>query len=373
MRFPLPLIAVTSLLAGLVAAAPQAAVSATTAPSGYTVSKVAGGLTKPTAMEISPDGRIFISEQTGTIRVIKQGKLLSKPFLTLKVNSQGSRGLMGVTFDPDFPATPLVYVHYTTSSSPIHNRVSRFKVSGDVASKSSERILMELDNQSQVGHQGGALHFGPDRRLYITTGDNDSGAKAQQKSNRFGKMLRINRNGTIPDDNPFASQTTGANKAIWALGLRNPFAFAFQPGTGRMVINDVGDTKWEEINDGLAGANYGWPLSEGSTTDPGFTAPLYKYGPNTSPGGCAITGGAFYNPSTVRFEAEYVGDYFFADFCSGWISALDLETNVAKVFATGSKSPVDVRVSPAGDLYFLAYGSGAKGSGTVGRIRGSFS
>src|SRR5437867_3801615 len=109
--------------------------------------------------------------------------------------------------------------------------------------------------------------------------------------NLLGKMLRINADGTIPTDNPFFNSTTGNNRAIWALGLRNPFTFAFQPVTGRMFINDVGQNVWEEIDDGIAGANYGWPTTEGPTTDPRFKTPLYAY--QHTGGACAITGGAF--------------------------------------------------------------------------------
>src|SRR5204863_5085214 len=125
--------------------------------------------------------------------------------------------------------------------------------------------------------------------------------------------------GTIPTDNPFFGTATGTNRAIWALGLRNPFTFAVQPGTGRIFINDVGQNTFEEINDGIAGSNYGWPNSEG-LRQPGDTAtsigtyrdPLFVYDHNIGPnGGCAITGGTFYNPSTAQFPGGYVGDYFF--------------------------------------------------------------
>jgi glucose/arabinose dehydrogenase len=360
------LLAVTALVSGLVAA-PQAS-EATTVLRGYKVSKVASGFTKPTALEIAPDGRIFDSEQGGKIRVIKNGKLLEKPFLTLKVNSEGSRGAMGVTFPPDFPATPHVYVHYTPAGSTIENRVSRFTVVGDAAT--NEVRIFTLGKQDEVGHQGGDLHFGPDEKLYISTGDNDNGSLAPKLDNLFGKILRINADGSIPDDNPFVDATAGPNKAIWAKGLRNPFNFAFQPGTGKMIVNDVGENTWEEINEGSAGADYGWPSTEG-TGGTGITGPIFRYGPKSTPGGCAITGGDFYNPtkSPAPFPAKYVGDYFYADFCSGWISALDFATNTPKVFATGAKGPVDLGVSKNGDLYFLTYGSGAKGSGTLGRIR----
>src|SRR5205085_4204792 len=133
---------------------------------------------------------------------------------------------------------------------------------------------------------------------------------------RLGKILRINADGSIPTDNPFLSQTTGTNRSIWALGLRNPFTFSFDPVSGRMFINDVGEVTWEEINDGIAGSNYGWPTTEGYTSDSRFRSPLYAYGHGGGNDlGCAITGGDFYNPSTSQFPAEYAGKYFFADYC----------------------------------------------------------
>ena len=216
-------------------------------------------------MQFAPDGRLFICQQTGQLRVFKNGVLLTAPFVSLSVDSGGERGLLGVAFDPDFATNQFVYVYYTVPGSPAHNRVSRFTANGDVAAAGSELVILELNNLSgATNHNGGALHFGPDGRLYIAVGENANGNHAQSMANLLGKMLRINRDGTIPADNPFFGTATGQNRAIWALGLRNPFTFAFQPGTGRMFINDVGQNAWEEINDGIAGSNYGWPTTEGT-------------------------------------------------------------------------------------------------------------
>lgn len=188
-------------------------------------------------------------------------------------------------------------------------------------------------------------------------GENATAANAQTLGNLLGKMLRINGDGTLPTDNPYYTQASGRNRAIWAVGLRNPFTFAFQPGTQRMFINDVGQNTWEEINDGVAGANYGWPDTEGPTSDARFRSPLYYYGRGE---GCAITGGTFYNPAATQFPSEYVGSYFFADFCSGWIRRLDPASgNTVTGFATGIASPVDLKVGADGGLYYLARGAGA--------------
>lgn len=337
--------------------------SAATVPSGFTDSLVAAGLTDPTAMALAPDGRIFVCEQGGRLRVIKNGALLSTPFLTVTVDSRGERGLLGVAFDPNFVSNQLVYVYYTVPS-PAHNRVSRFTASGDVALAGSETILLELPNLSTAtNHNSGAIHFGPDGNLYVAVGDNANGNNAQSFSTRLGKMLRITSTGTIPTDNPFFNQTTGDNRAIWALGFRNPFTFTFQPGTGRMFINDVGQSTWEEIDDGIAGSNYGWPICEGfcNPPNPSFRDPIFVY-QNTGID-CAITGGAFYNPTIIQFPSTFVGHYFFADFCGGWINEINPATGTGSQFATGISSPVDLKVSPDGFLYYLA-----RTSGSVSRI-----
>ncbi|MGB9155899.1 MAG: PQQ-dependent sugar dehydrogenase, partial [Chthoniobacterales bacterium] len=182
-------------------------------------------------MEFAPDGRLFVCLQTGQVRVIKNGSLLATPFLSLSVDSSGERGLIGIAFDPNFTNNHYVYVYYTVPTSPIHNRVSRFTAAGDVAASGSEVVILNLDNLSgATNHNGGGLHFGSDGKLYIGVGENANGANAQTLSNLLGKVLRINSDGSIPTDNPFYNSASGNNRAIWALGLRNPFTFAFQPG-----------------------------------------------------------------------------------------------------------------------------------------------
>ena len=338
---------------------------AATVPAGFTDSLVANGLSSPTAMALAPDGRIFVCQQGGALRVIKNGVLLATPFLTVTVDSSGERGLLGVAFDPNFLSNQLVYVYYTATTPTIHNRISRFTAAGDVAMAGSETIIMDLNNLSTAtNHNGGAIHFGPDGNLFVAVGDNANGTNAQSLGTRLGKLLRITSTGGIPSDNPFFNQATGDNRAIWALGVRNPFTFSFQPGVSRMFINDVGENTWEEINDGIAGSNYGWPTCEGFCNPPNanFRDPIFAYANDAQT--CAITGGAFYNPQINQFPANFVGNYFFADFCGGWIKRLDPAAgNAVTDFATGISSPVDLKVSPDGFLYYLA-----RGSGSVGRI-----
>ena len=339
--------------------------AATILDSGFTDTTVVTGISNPTAMAFAPDGRLFVAQQTGTLRVVKNGALLGTPFLTVSVDSAGERGLLGITFDPGFATNQFLYVYYTTTAAGTHNRISRFKASGDVATAGSETVLVDLPAlSSATNHNGGALHFGNDGKLYVSVGENATGANAQSMTIPFGKMLRFNSDGSIPTDNPFFGSTSGLNRAIWALGLRNPFTFDVRRSTGAILINDVGNSSWEEVNSGGAGRNYGWPATEGATTNPAYTTPVFAY-PHASgtSGGCAITGGAFYDPATVQFPASYVGKYFFADYCNGWMRKLDPATGTATVFATGLNAVVDIRVGPEGALYYLA-----RGNGSVGKI-----
>src|SRR5262245_10794304 len=324
-----------------------------TLPAGFKAEVVATGLSGATALEIAPDGRIFVCEQTGTLRIIKNGKLLAEPFVKLPVDATWERGLIGVTIAPDFPKTPHVFVCYVAARPHPHHVVSRFTAAADVAERRSEKILLEGDDQTKLGgtvpggHQGGAVHFGKDGKLYIAIGDQTAGKPAQELNSLQGKLLRINADGSIPADNPFFARATGKYRAIWALGLRNPFTFAVQPGTGRLFINDVGGNA-EEINEGIAGANYGWPIVEhGPTTDPRFRGPIHHY-----PTACVI-GGAF-TPANLRWPKEYRGQYFFGDFNPGWIKTLDpAKPAVARSFVTGLRRPVDLRFAPDGSLHVL--------------------
>ncbi len=352
-------------LALSIAAFTASVADAATVPAGFTDAVVAGGLTNPTAMALAPDGRVFVCQQDGQLRVIKNGALLATPFLTVTVDSSGERGLLGIAFDPNFVSNQLVYIYYTATTPSVHNRISRFTASGDVALAGSEVILMDLPNLSlATNHNGGALHFGPDGTLFVAVGDNANSANAQTLATRLGKLLRITSAGSIPTNNPFFNQATGDNRAIWALGVRNPFTFSFQEGSGRMFVNDVGENTWEEIDDGIAGSNYGWPTCEGfcNPPNPNFRDPIFAYANDATT--CAITGGAFYNPQINQFPANFVGNYFFADFCGGWIRRLDpANGNAVSDFATGIVNPVDLKVSSDGFLYYLARGAGA-----VGRI-----
>jgi glucose/arabinose dehydrogenase len=363
-----------------------------TLPSGFTETIVASGLTAPTAMDFAPDGRLFIAEQGGTLRVVKNGALLPTPFLTLTVDSSVERGLLGVAFDPNFNANHFVYVYYTVPGSGggvAHNRVSRFTASGDVAQANSEDVLLNLNDLGPGNHNGGASHFGTDGMLYVAVGENGNPANAQTLGNLLGKVLRLNvaavtaADGAdsaklIPADNPFVGQASGINQVIDALGFRNPFTFAVQPGTGTVFVNDVGESTWEEIDRLTAGGNYGWNKSEGFATTvppaglgPGtYQDPQLAYNHHGGPagGGIAITGGTFYDPpagAADPFPSSFRDKYLYADLGGGWIRVFDpahpgslANPDTSSGFATGINGPVDLKVGPDGSLYYLAHNSG---------------
>lgn len=334
------------------------------------------GLVNATAFTQAADGRFFIALQGGDLRVADaEAKLSDPPFARLVVDSTDERGLLGVALHPDFASNGFVYVYYTTTQNGTHNRISRFTANGNFAVPNSEQVLVDLPALSAAtNHNGGALHFGADGKLYVGVGDNANGAQAKDLSSPFGKLLRFNDDGTIPDDNPFASTQTGLAQAIWAYGLRNPFTFAVDPSSGNLFIDDVGENTWEEIDLGAAGANYGWPDTEGPTGAGGVTPPIFAYGhaasnpPGAGPGGFfvgqAIVGGAFY-PASGNFPDNYKGNYFFADFGAKFVGRLafgsaDARDNAAYAFATLADAPVGLLVGLDGALYVLTRGGIAR-------------
>jgi glucose/arabinose dehydrogenase len=351
---------------------------------GFTQSQVVSGLTKPIDMEFAPGGRLFVAEQEGRVlKAMPNGTLATFLDISAKVDSTGERGLQSLTFDPNYSTHPYIYLHYTrkatATTGPVHNRIVRVTAKDGKFVAGSETLIFRLNNQPESAyHMGGAIDFGEDGKLYISTGDNETSNNAQTLTNLFGKMLRIEKDGTIPPDNPFYATASGKNRAIWALGLRNPFKFAIKPDDTTLFINDPGENAWEEINQGASGANYGWPLCEGPhefppdpmdpvDCPPPYTPPVHEYGhdgdPDTS--GCAITGGAFYNPATAQFPSGYDGDYFFADLCGGWIRKYDPVTHTASRFATRLGGVLDLEVSEDGELYYLT----RRDPALVGKIR----
>lgn len=353
-------------LLGLLGAAGTALVGpgVARATPGFSETLLLGNIDHVSSMAIAPDGRIFIARQGGQIRIYKNGVMLPTPFATVPTVSSNEEGLLGVTFDPAFAANGYVYAYFTAQTPNRHNVVWRFTANGDVAVPASQVELIALDDRTQTVHAGGALRFGPDGKLYIGSGDAGTGTNAQTLASTSGKLLRINADGSIPTNNPFYGSTSGVYRSIWAWGLRNPFTMDFQPGTGLLYINDVGAATWEEVNAGQAGGNYGWPFVQGIGSNPAYINPVHVYSHDE---GCAITGGAFYNPTRVRYPGSYVGKYFYGDFCAGRIRWIDPAAPAAfnDFLFCAQVAPVDVELGPDGYLYYLARGGFFGGNDTT--------
>lgn len=349
------------------------AAGAATLPPGFAEARIASGL-NPVTMSFAPDGRLFFCEKHGLLRVVKDGKLLEKPFLDLtgKVDAWNERGLLSVCFDPDFASNGWVYVYYTHNRDPedasrqsSNNRVSRFTAKGDVAQAGSEKVLLEIDNLSKIGwHNGGGLAFGKDGKLYVSTGENAKGPNARDPGNLLGKLLRINRDGSIPADNPHFGTFKDKNRAIVAMGLRNAFHLAVQPGSGLLYVSEVGANfeqieRYDTSSRKPEAVDYGWPEIDGPRRDQkppaGYREPEHPYDHGKGKG-LALCGGDFYNPARPgpgAFPAEYTGRFFFGDY-GGWIKSIDpARPDQRHDFAEGINRALDVAVAPDGTLWYL--------------------
>ncbi len=303
------------------------------AQTALTVEKIQGGITNPTFV-VSPPGdtaRLFILEQDGLIKIIKNGTLLETPFLDVSgiSSSGGERGLLGLAFHPDYALNGHFYINYTDNGG--DTRVDRGKVSDnpDIAEPDSLVNIITID-QPYSNHNGGMIAFGPtDGYLYIGMGDGgsagDPGNRAQDPSTLLGKMLRIDIDGdfpySVPSTNPYYNNPDTLGE-IWAFGVRNPWRWSFDRETADMYMGDVGQNEWEEINfqpaSSSGGENYGWRLKEGThcynpptDCDPGgLTDPITEYDHNPE---CSITGGYVYRGCAIP---DLQGTYFYADYCS---------------------------------------------------------
>lgn len=371
---------------------------------GFVSDIIAGGLDMPTDMAFAPDGRIFVAERGGAVRIIKDGVLLPTPFITLVTNTRGERGLVGMALDPNFSANGYVYLYYTVEINPAEpdgrkaGRLIRVTANGDVAQPGSEVILLgsvlpdaahgwscefyppgtdclPADNPF---HVAGGMRFGPDGKLFLSVGDSaqfgfGTPLRAQHLDKLAGKMLRINPDGTGPSDNPFYNGDPRANRSkVWHYGLRNPFRWGFWPGTNIPMIGDVGTDQWEELNTAAAGANFGWPCYEGDARVSVYEAEpicvsLYAAGTATGPfysyprgAGAAIIGGLFYM-GTGSYPVEYVGRFFYADYIHDTIYAIHPTTKDVLTVLTPARGAVDFEYGPDGNLWYVA--------GPVGQVR----
>lgn len=299
----------------------------------------AEGLNAPTTITHVNDSRMFVVEQSGTIKIVdEQGNINENPFLDIedRINYGGEKGLLGLAFHPDYQTNGLFYVNYSNPDGDTH--VSEFSVSEsdpDLANPDSERILLTID-QPYSNHNGGEIRFGPDGYLYIATGDGGSAGdpenRAQDMTTLLGKILRIDVNGDpygIPPQNPFVDDPQASDE-IWASGMRNPWRFSFDRETGDLWIADVGQNEYEEVNFEPAGSdgglNYGWRCYEGNheyNTDDcqnqgTYTFPVHEYS-HSETGGCSVTGGFVYRGDEYP---NMQGHYFFTDYCNDKIWTL---------------------------------------------------
>ncbi len=339
---------------------------------GFVNEVVVPDIVDATTIAFLPDGRMLVGELSEKILVVQPGASQPDPtpFLQLESNNCCEQGLMDILLDQNFAQNGYYYIFYTkgTPGAPGHNRVSRFTASGNGTIPGSEQVLWEDPVGAAGEHHGGSLAWGADGKLYFTYGDQFQGTPAQDLTSFRGKVLRINKDGTVPTDNPFYDGTGPNKDAIWALGLRNPFRMSIDPVTDKMYIGDVGgndaSTAWEEVNLGARGANYGWPLCEGPCGISGVTSPIHGYAHNGRDG--AIVGGVVYRGT--QFPSEYQGSYFFGDYVQNTIKRLvfDSSGNVASVAnfwpADGTPDgpsvgdPVKFLVGPDGSLYYVDIG-----------------
>ena len=339
---------------------------------------VASGLSDPVYLTAPPGDthRLFVVDKTGTIGVIRDGTLLSTPFLGIHslVSTGGEQGLLSMAFDPRYASNGRFYIFYTNTAGNI--RVVRYTVGAnpDVANASSRTVLWSVSHSAHPNHNGGQLQFGPDGRLYIGIGDGgsegDPNGNGQSLDTLLGKMLRIapTPDGaapyTVPRDNPFVGRS-GVRPEIWASGLRNPWRYSFDRATGDLWIGDVGQDSWEEIDRQPAGApggrNYGWNRLEGThpysgTAPTDAVPPVYEY-PHAT-GGCAVTGGYVYRGSAIP---DLVGGYVFGDFCLGRVQALRVrqgqDPQVVDLGVSAS-SLASFGQDDAGELYVLSLEGG---------------
>ena len=343
------------------------------------VESVVTGLILPVSIKNAGDGsgNLFIVEQVGRVLIYDGAQLLPNAFLDISslVSTGSERGLLDIVFHPDYAANGFFYVNYTNL--PGNTVVARYNRSADpqLADPSSETILLTV-SQPFANHNGGQLGFGPDGFLYIALGDGgvpgtSPANPAQDLSQLLGKILRIDINGgppyAIPADNPFAG-VAGARPEIWAYGLRNPWRFSFDRETGDLLVADVGQSRFEEVNFQAAaspgGENYGWPLMEGSScfvpstncNDGSLTLPVVEY--DHMLGNCSISGG--YRHRGNNFP-QLNGVYFYGDFCTGRIWGADTDINgdwFSKLLLDTTISITTFGEDESGDVYLVAYNAG---------------
>ena len=348
----------------------------TTLPPGLTLTVnpfISSGLSSPVFLtQPLNDGRIFVVEQAGRIRVIRNGALQATPFLDIssRVLSGGERGMLSVAFHPQYATNHFFYVYFTTQSNG-DIRIERFTTTTnpEVADPASTKLIITTAHSLQSNHNGGLVSFGPDGMLYAGLGDGggagDPYANAQNYNALLGSLLRLDVDHgdpyAIPADNPFVGQTNRKGE-IWAKGLRNPWRYAFDPPTGLLYIADVGQNLHEEVdvepaNDG--GLNYGWNVMEGGScynattcTQTNLEVPLIDYGHISR--ACSITGGYVYRGSAIP---GIRGHYFYSDYCSGFLRSFRYSNGAVvdeKDWGLTMSAVTSFGVDAAGEMYIMS-------------------
>lgn len=405
-----------------------AAAGAQTVPTGFRDELFTGGFDVPVAIEFLPDGRLLVAEQLSSrVRLVVNGVLSSTdPVLTVpNVVLGGEQGLLGVAIDPQFPARPYLYTHQTDAGGFV--RISRWRLSGDLAftgdghlgadPASRYDLVANAPNQA-TNHNGGTVQFGPGGYLFVSLGEDATPCAAQDTSTLRGKILRLDvrnlpdgpgsafRAQVAPAGNPFAASADSNAKLVYAHGLRNPFRFQLDAAAERLVIADVGQDLYEELDlldasgstggialdhRAFAGANFGWPWQEGASTygscpgaPPTSAPPIWVVDRSTQAAASIISAGAYRSstPDTTRWPVEYHGDLFCNDYYSGALTRLtqqgDIGWGPAPVvdgqldpaeWGTGYRYVTDWRVGSDGSLYYCKqFSSTFRNSGVIRRI-----
>ena len=313
---------------------------------------VAENLEIPWEIAFAPDGRIFFTERVGNLRVIENGQLNLEPVAILDVGTVEG-GLLGLALDPNFEQNHFLYLYYTYFEFQFtYNKVVRFTEKDNFLL--DEFILVDKIPGAAI-HDGGRLKFGPDEKLYITTGDAGNSSAAQDLNSLSGKILRINPDGTIPSDNPFA------DSVIFSYGHRNPQGLDWDPVTGKLVVTEHGSSAHDEINVVESGKNYGWPKIIGGEHDPQYIDPILQTGEDT----WAPSGATFYDSKNIP---EWTNKYFVATLRGGHLRMLDLNLEENQVissealFSNTYGRLRDASIGPDGNLYLLTSNRDGRGA-----------
>jgi glucose/arabinose dehydrogenase len=328
----------------------------------FRVETVAVGLSVPWSIAFLPDGRILVNERAGRIRVIQNGQLRAEPLATIEgVEASGESGLMGLTLHPQFSSNHLLYIAYAyRDNGRQFDRIVRYREAGDTLT--DPKVIIEAIPAARF-HAGCRIRFGPDNKLYITTGDATDPPSAQRLDSLGGKTLRLNDDGSVPSDNPFVSQSN-ARPEVWSLGHRNSQGLDFQPGTGLMFQTEHGPSGGDasgggdEVNTVEAGKNYGWPIIHHTQTKPGLESPLLEYTPAVAPASAMFYRGTAFRP--------FQGNFFFGCLRGETIVRVELEGRKVirqERLLEGKYGRIrDVVEGPDGAIYFST--SNRDGRGT---------